>query len=202
MSVAVHDTGAWRDQLVQMLPRGRAWQAQPGSALDQLLHAIGDEFARAEARLTRLLDEADPRTALEMLGDWENTVGLPDQCFGISENVQERQVAVAQRVTASGGQSRAYFTQLAAALGYTITIEEFRPARIGDRIGARLYTDEWRPYWRVHVLLGVGALPNAAVARIGDRIGVRLRGWGSLDLECIIRRHAPAHSIVLFSYEE
>ena len=39
-----------------------------------------------------------------------------------------------------------------------------------------------------------------AQARCGDHLGVRLRGWGSIKLECLINRHKPAHSIVLFAY--
>jgi len=200
-AVLAHDADAWRGQLERLLPSGPAWAVPADGTMDNLLAALADEFARADGRITALLDEADPRTALELLGNWETTAGLPDSCTGTPDSLDERRTALAQKIAEVGGQSRAYFTALAGALGYATTIEELGPARIGDRIGARVGGTEWSHVWRVHVSLDAG-LPNARVARVGDRIGVRLRGWGSIDLECVIRRHAPAHTIVLFSYEE
>jgi len=39
------------------------------------------------------------------------------------------------------------------------------------------------------------------VFRVGSRAGDLLRGWGALDVECLIRRAAPAHTFVLFAYD-
>ncbi|WP_157081216.1 putative phage tail protein, partial [Novosphingobium naphthalenivorans] len=94
--------------------------------------------------------------------------------------------------------------EIAARLGYEIEIEEHHPARIGDRIGDYLNGPDWAFAWTVHVRPFEGYLIESeflAVAEIGDRIGVRLRGWGALDLECVIKRAAPAHTTVIFAYE-
>ena len=179
--IASHTALEWREMLKSYLPRGRAWQAAPGSVLEGLLFGLAEEFARAEARLVKLIDEADALTSAEMIGDWERVLNLPDSCAPATGDLAARQMAANQRLVAVGGQSALYFRQLAAEIGYTVEIQEFRAARIGDRIGRRLFSGVWQFAWGVRVLIP---------------------GPAELDLECLIRRHAPAHTTVFFIYDE
>lgn len=199
------DATAYADQLRALLPPGAAWPNDPDSNLGRLLGGIAEELARIDARADVLLDEADPRSALELLADWERVAGLPDACFGQPDNVPERQVAVTSRITSVGGQSRAYFISLAASLGYVVTIDEFRLTRCGDVCGSRTWGASWLHAWRMNIMPSEYETPDTqfyvSQARCGDRCGKRIRGWGSLDLECLINRHKPAHSVLLFSYQ-
>lgn len=201
----IRSAADYAGQMRQLLPTGAAWSMPADSNFGQLIAALAEEFARIDARAGRLIDEADPRTSLELLPDWERVLGLPDACFAAPDNVSERRAALRQKITGLGGQSRRYFTELAARLGYYITITEHRPARVGMRLGDGLNGTDWAHAWTVHVEPFEGDLPDEqsffAQARIGDEIGVRLRGFGAIDLECAIRRAAPAHTIVLFAYE-
>jgi hypothetical protein len=78
----------------------------------------------------------------------------------------ERRAALLTRITMMGGQSREFFIALAAAIGYTIWITEYRPFMVGiDRVGDPHYDiptgtqypayffgpPENRFYWTVHV---------------------------------------------------
>lgn len=178
--IASHTALEWREMLKSYLPRGRAWQVAPGGAFEGLLHGLAEEFARAEARLVQLIDEADALTSVEMIGDWERVLNLPDSCAPASSDLAARQLAANQRLVSIGGQSALYFQQLAARIGYTVEIQEYRPARIGDRIGRRLFSGAWQFAWGVRVLIP---------------------GPAELDLECLIRRHSPAHTTVFFIYD-
>lgn len=205
MAVTAHSAAAYQAQLGALLPTGRAWPREGDSTLMQMLGAWADGLARVDGRAADLIEESDPRTTLEMLADWERLLGLPDSCFGAPDNIAERRVAIAQRLSAVGGQSRAYFTALASSLGYAVVIDELAAARCGSRIGARIGGPDWAFTWRVRVLPINENLDESqryfAQARCGSRCGVRIRGWGAIDLECLIRRHAPAHTTVLFAYD-
>lgn len=173
--------------LQQLLPRGAVWRFESGSVLHRLLLAIAGELSRVEERGAALVEESDPRTAVETLGEWERLLGLPDTCVqSIPATVEERRLAITQKLVKVGGQSRAYFIALAAACGYTVTIDDsygattFRTGRA--RVNSRLYSDEWAHVWRMDVQPPTGpALAHA-------------------ELECIISRVAPAHTVVLFEY--
>lgn len=204
MTLAPHSAEGYRAQLRQLLPPGAAWNIEPGSVFDRLLIAFADEFARVDVRALALIEEADPRSALELLPDWERVAALPDACTGAPDNVGERQVALHQKLTRTGAQNAAAFIEIAARVGYAISIEEHRPARMGMRLGERLNGPLWTFTWTVHVRPFDGYLEEStfiAQARIGDRLGVRLRGFGALNVECLIRRAAPAHTTVLFAYD-
>jgi uncharacterized protein YmfQ (DUF2313 family) len=183
--------------LQQLLPAGAAWRCEGGSWLSKVLLGIGEEVARVDARGDALLEESDPRTALELLADWERVLGLPDDCqLTVPDAVGERQVQVAQKARALGGQSPQFYIDLARSLGYDITITEYAPLRAGFHAGDVCAGVAWAYVWQVNIpLVGITSF-TAGVSTAGSR----LRGWGSLDLECIIGRAAPAHTTVLFSY--
>lgn len=198
------DASAYAAQLRALLPQGAAWDFAPDGPFAGLLAGLADEFARIDARGLAVLEEADPRTTLELLPDWERVAALPDSCTGVPDSVAERQAALHQKLTRIGAQTAAAYTELAARVGYVIRIEEHRPARMGMRLGERLNGPGWAFAWTVHIRPFDGYLEEGsflAQARIGDRLGVWLRGWGAMDVECLIRRAAPAHTTVHFAYD-
>lgn len=199
----MRSAAAYAEQLGALLPRGRAWLRAPGSVMLQVLEGIAEEFARADRRVAALADEADPRTALELLPEWERVAGLPDQCLPVTGTITERQRRVARKISGLGGQSRAFFIELAAQLGIAITIEEFRPFTAGMRSGSRCYSTGWRYVWLVIVppfSEGGFTVTNERFRAGQSRAGDRLRSFSVQELECVIRRAAPAHTRVLFSY--
>ncbi|WP_387440546.1 putative phage tail protein, partial [Photorhabdus sp. RM105S] len=73
---------------------------------------------------------AFPATATIMLPEWEKSLGLPDDCgIGEIDTIPLRQKTVVSRLLRDGGQSKEFFINLAATMGYTITITEYRQAR-------------------------------------------------------------------------
>ena len=126
----VHD---YAEQLRQLLPPGKAWEFPPEGNFAGLLVGLAEEFARIEGRGLDLLEEADPRTALELLPDWERVAALPDACTGAPDNATERQAALHQKLTRPGAQNAASYVELAARVGYGIEIVEHRAMRSGFR---------------------------------------------------------------------
>lgn len=194
--------------LRQLLPRGPAWEMEPDDVRSKVLLALGTELARFDSRADELKEEADPRTALVLLSAWEALVGLPDDVVTeIPSTVTERRIAILAKLIARGGQSRQYFIDLAASLGFNVTITEYskQVARVGQlRIGERLYGGQWAFVWQVNVDLSSPALSGWArdvvIMRVGDRVGSRLRSWNGTLLEAWIQKHKPAHTLVYFVY--
>lgn len=191
---------AYTQQLMALLPRGQAWPRQAGTLLHRLLSAIGIEFARIDARADDIVNEADARTTLEMMQDWERVLGLPDECTGPADTLQDRRNRVVQKLTTIGGQSKAFFIELAAALGYDIEITEFRPFICGlSHCGENLNGGhDCRFNWRVTV-----PGPRATRFRTGSsQCGEKLLTIAHAeDLECVMSRLKPAHSNLIFDYQ-
>lgn len=188
------------ESLQSLLPPGQAWTRQADADLTKVLRIVAGEFARIDARAQQLINESDPRTTTEMLSDWEATVGLPNKCSGLGQTLQERRQAVVQKLTMGGGQSKAFYIELAELLGYEITIDEFRPficgiSRCGDVLNGG---HEVRFYWRVNVPDPRLTYFRTGISTCGERLMTVQRAE---DLECALNYAKPAHTELIFSYE-
>jgi uncharacterized protein YmfQ (DUF2313 family) len=189
------------EQLLALAPRGSALNGEEGSNWTALLAAFADEFARFDARVAQAHEEADPRSALETLDDWERTTGLPDECSAEVETLQERRNAVVGVLRARGGQSGAYFKALAETLGYEVTITKFRPfiaglSRCGDVLGGEPAN---RYYWQVTVHGPRVTLFRTGASQAGDKLGSITYAE---DLECRLSKLQPAQGELIVAYQE
>jgi uncharacterized protein YmfQ (DUF2313 family) len=181
----------------QFLPTGLVWPRHAGSWLMKLMAAFSRTYAAIHASLVLLTRELDPRSASQLLSDWETFAGLPDACTLVQGTEGERRAAVVAKMTATGGASATYFINLAAALGYAgATVTEFPVSRYGRvRFGARFQGRAWRNVWQMN-LLAQGSTP----ARFTDRYLTRFKQSSNTVLECRFVKLKPSHTQVLFRY--
>jgi uncharacterized protein YmfQ (DUF2313 family) len=198
MSTPVLDADDFAQALADLLPVGAVWPREPDATLMRLVAGLAGGANAAHQRAQDLLmRESDPAQTVELLPDWERAYGLPDTCAPEAQGLQERQAALQARIAALGGQSRAYYIAVAAALGFQITIDEFRPFR-ADRSTADtpVYDTPWPFTWRVN------APDLTTIYFRADRSTSEepLERASNQILECVLERLAPAHTTVLFSY--
>ena len=148
-----------------------------GPVIGVEMDAYGAALDLAEAVAGLLLVEADPRTAAGMLADWERVYGLDAG----TQSAAERRSALLAVILSAGGQSAAFYAQLAAAAGWTATIHEFQPHTVESDVEYPLYGEAWLWVWQVRAHANVGAI-------------------GQAPFEALIRRLAPAHTAVIFEY--
>lgn len=202
--------------LGNLLPVGRAWATgDEQSTLYKALRGLAQIWGYVDSRAADFLErESDPRATLEMLPDWERNWGLPDPCVAEPLTIEDRRKVLVLWMTLLGGQSRQFFIDVAARLGYTITITEYSPfmvgiSMVGDTSGMFNPDDptqyrwwiggpDMRYYWTVHI--GELRLTWFRVTVGQTGIDPHLRIGIATDLECIIRRWKPAHTEVIFDY--
>ncbi len=185
------------EQLDALLPQGLAWSRDADLRMRELTRGLAEEFARVDARADDLLREVLPNTTVQMLEDWERTAGLPDTCVATAQTLQERRNALLSRLASMGGQSRAFFIELARYLGFEITITEFRQFRAGaSRAGEPVCDRAWLYAWRVNAPSTTIIVFRSGVSAAGEP----LRKWGNELLECVFNRVKPAHTVLLFGY--
>lgn len=133
-----------------LLPTGPAWPRALDSTLVRACTGLAYYWGTVDRRAADLLEiESDPRYTIELLPDWERNWGLPDPCYDEPLTIGERQLALIMRMTMQGAQSREFYIEIAAMLGYTITISEFRVWVVGlDQCGdSRVYGDGSNPMY-------------------------------------------------------
>lgn len=183
--------------LAGLMPHGPAWSDQ---VVAHLVAAWAEELARLDVRIDALIEQADPRTADELLGDWERVLGLPDKCTAsIGLSIAERQRLAWAKLTEQGGQSRAYFIALAERYGESgVTISDgFRPMNCNDDCNDALYSDADKFVWRVNFQHPAA---NARAMTCNDDCSDALQMYALSLAECPLSERKPAHTILVFSY--
>ncbi|HEM7839791.1 TPA: DUF2313 domain-containing protein [Burkholderia multivorans] len=183
--------------LQALLPRGRVWPRDPDATQTKVLSGFTPVFERLTVRANYLLVDAFPASTYELLPEWESTLGLPDPCAGEAPTTEQRVAQVVGRLVATGGQSIAYYTAVAKAIGYAITIEQFVPSQFGEAFGMPFGGDDWAFAWQVNA-------PTFTINSMtfGGSFGTPFATWGNNVLQCELQRIAPAHTILNFSYSD
>lgn len=204
-------------------------EAGDGEGASPVMRSVWKALAGWVADLNRrdfeLASQVFPSAITYSLPDWERELGLPDPCFEGEAGPPARIAAVRARFGALGGQSPAYFVCLARSIGYDITIEEPTQFMIDEsEVSDEDPTDEdlaaldeladetvWK-FWVVHVdhfgetwfhidegELSADSIIDGVLQPEGS--GDRLEGfYTASDLECLLRRHAPQHTQLVFNY--
>jgi uncharacterized protein YmfQ (DUF2313 family) len=174
-----------------------------GLALDAEIQAEGAQLDAFAAFVEALMDEVDPRTTTALLDAWERVYGLPDACGGpdASAPIEQRRAALVAKVADVGGLSRAYFLDLGVKLGYQdTTISRYPLVTCESSCESPVRDDpRWRFAWQVN-------LPhegdNYSVFRADSGCTTSVDSYLMGVLECVFQRLKPAHTFVLFTYEE
>ena len=198
----------YADAFLKLLPQGQAWPKSPGTTLERACNGLSQYWGFVDERACTLLErESDPRTTVEILPEWERAWGLPDPCFPTATTIAERQRMLVLYMTWLGGQSRQYFTDLMAWLGYTITIKEFSPfmagySQVGDTrpqpdANFRWYIGppEQRFVWTVNIG-NIGLMwfrAGSGQAGVDHHLEFRI----PTEVQCLLDRWKPAHTVLV-----
>lgn len=178
--------------LKRLLPSGAYDPSAP--VISAELDAEGNALDAAQVAAELILTELDPRTTLRLLPEWERAFGLPDPCVGPLPTIELRRAAVVAK-TLRAGQSRAFYIRLAATLGYTITITEFKRHSVMSSVNSPLFNWRWLFTWRVSAPLN-----TTRKYTVSSGVNEPLSISGNQVLECVILRFKPAHTVVQFVY--
>lgn len=87
-------------QLADSIPQGRAWGSKnvEESNTRKLVNSLGVAYNRTQQQIELLSDEFNILQTVELLTDWEESVGLlSDECLGDPGTLEQRREAVVQR---------------------------------------------------------------------------------------------------------
>jgi len=164
-----------------------------------VLKGEAEELARVDARSDDLIKERDTRRTLELINEHEADFGLPDDCTEAGETLTERRNALHTKMITLGQQHKQYFIDLAAALGYRITITEYAPFWAGAGVAGDPCGDqEVIFYWTVNVSYAADVIHFIAGASgAGDSL---MKIVVLEPLECLLNKYKPGHTKVSFHY--
>ncbi len=191
---------AYADLLHKLMPPGVAWPESGVGNFAAIWAAFSVQLAEVDSRVCDLLAELDPTQAFEMLEEWESDLGLPEKCRVLSGPTSERRQDILSKLASEEAyNSRQWLIDLAAAVGFTITITEFDPSEF--QVGLSAVGDPIEPGWYRQIFQVNAALTTVRPFETGhSSVGDALLEFGNELLECVIRNAMPAHVQVIFAY--
>lgn len=110
--------------LADYFPNDRMWTAKniPESTLFKFIYGLGNEIMMVEDLMNEISCEYDINNTTQLIDEWERALGLPDSCLRIPTTIQERRDRVILKLALMNVATEQDFIDLAARLGFTITI--------------------------------------------------------------------------------
>lgn len=193
-----YDIDDYAGQILNLLPRGAAWDDAGSGLFGELVYAVAAEFTRVSDQMCVLENDSFPLNTSQLLWSWERVLGL--ESTDIPQSTTERRAAVATKLSTIATATPSFFVQLASDFGYAIEVFEYFPARVGRaRVGDRINPNGYEFLWSVSI---PGEYTQSRRAIVGDAfIGDRIATWGQGSLEALIGQYRPAHTSLNFTYE-
>lgn len=189
-----HSLNQHARSLADYLPNGRMFEAKNigDSNFRQLIKGLANELFTAEGYLVTLEEEYFPDLTNLFLSEWEQALGIPDDCFdGLGDNNTRRRDIIV-KLSALGIQTADDFVELGVVFGKTVTVtplsdEAFPPLPVP-------FTPIGLPEGRfVIVVTGVDLVSGTPPYDVPFDLIV-----GESVLECVFNNQAPANCDVIF----
>lgn len=118
------DKEQYTDSLAQYLPSGVLFANKniKDSNFRKLLRGMAGELFRANGLLIDYSNEILPDKTVKFISEWEQALGIPDQCFSGAGAINERRRDILIKLSALGAQTAADFEAIAFLFGQTVTV--------------------------------------------------------------------------------
>jgi uncharacterized protein YmfQ (DUF2313 family) len=178
------------------LPSGKAWNAKkyPDSVMYGVIKGLVTEFERLEAVVKLISDEMDILKTTELLPNWEESVGIPDECFSSAFSLEQRRNNVVTKLSRIPGSiTEEDFLAVAEALGFEVTITPGAQIPIGELPGGTT-ADQQRYYMKV-TILNAGELQGFPYT-----FPITFEESVQNMIQCVFNQMAPANVRVIYDF--
>lgn len=173
--------------IVKLAPQGMLWPSvSDDSELINLWATIAQSLLSADNAAAGMLNESYPDSIGSFLPDWTRVLGFPRcEIEGLSD--QEQLNANLAWLNISEYSNKQFFIDIAATLGFTITVEDQNDDPVLNAFEFRVTSSLTAP---------------TVYFKTGESVcGDKLVDTGNNDqLECLINFFAPAHTKPIFVY--
>lgn len=190
MSRMAHTADDYKRALIQLLPPGKAFDVVPGSNLDNLLQGLMKEKALIDQSAVESVSESIPSQTTTMLPDWNNELGLPDDCAPSDQTTAQQQAALVQKITENQVITLAFLEEAALLLGFTVTAIKRHERRYGSTTcyGANIFGTTYGDYTWNYVIEIHGATTTVQQKKFGNAFNTPYASWGNSLLECVLAK--------------
>lgn len=183
-------------QFADHLPEGRAWnnKINEDSIMYKNIKSLASAFNIVQQQIEEIATEFNINLTVDLLPDWEESVGIPDDCIFELESLEERRETVIQRLKKVPVVTKAEFEALALSLGTEVTVTPGGSVE-GFPLTFPFNFSSTFPKFRMFVYF-----PNGNGDRLGFPYNFPLT-FGSFNIDiikCVFDKVAPASIEIIY----
>ncbi|MCP4147919.1 MAG: DUF2313 domain-containing protein [bacterium] len=138
--------------LFSLLPPGKIWNKNPSSGLGKLLLSLAKPFVRIEEKANQVVKESLYNFTEELIEEHETEYAFSKAQQ--EKTIENRKKDLLAQKAAIGACHKQYFVDIAAALGFEIEIEEYRPfwvgiGKVGEPLGGQSVLFNWKVWVKI-----------------------------------------------------
>ena len=113
------------NSLAAFMPSGRIFsdKDEENTTLRKYLTGLAIELFRIDEQMNVMSEDYDINLTTEFIDQWESAVGIPDNCFNSTNDIDERRQNVLTKLARMNLTTEQDFIDLAALYGFNITVE-------------------------------------------------------------------------------
>lgn len=93
-----------------------------GSILQKVLSGLAVEFLRQRDKLNEVYSEYDPNNTTKFIEEWEDLVGIPDECLTNTGTLEQRRQNILLKLAGANASTEQQFKDVATVLGFDVQI--------------------------------------------------------------------------------
>ena len=92
------------------------------STLRKILLGLASEWLNFRNKTNEVLSEYNPQKTTLLIQEWEQFVGIPDNCIAVASTIQQRRLNVLLKLAGINATTEKQFKNVASILGYNIEV--------------------------------------------------------------------------------
>jgi len=92
------------------------------STLRKILIGLASEWLNFRSKINEVSNEYNPKTTTQLIDEWEQFVGIPDNCIPVASTIEQRRLNVLLKLAGINATTEKQFKNVASILGYNIEV--------------------------------------------------------------------------------
>lgn len=92
------------------------------STLRKILLGLASEWLNFRDKINEVVNEYNPQKTTALIQEWEEFVGIPDECIPVASTIEQRRLNVLLKLSGINVATEKQFKNVASILGYNIEV--------------------------------------------------------------------------------
>ena len=166
------------------------------STLRKILLGLASEWLNFRSKINEVADEYNPQKTTALIQEWEQFVGIPDDCIPVASTIEQRRLNVLLKLAGINATTEKQFKNVASILGYNIEVSNGVSTSTFPLTLPFLLISEASAPFTIVITLPSSIQPNGFALTFP----FTLTSQQPAILDCLFNKLKPANTQLFFRY--